>query len=485
MGAFGSDSFFPQPERFLANGDCSINNCKQCYYYNENSCYECKDGYANTGDACEDEDTIFSDVTASVVENGLVGMSSPTLHKFLSDSYDGKGSRYNAVKLVSQAFTRAFKDEYKFIIVYPSAALATKVSHQEFFSASGLGGTSTLEGLIAGGNPCGGCVKAIIHEIGHNYITPSAILDNNFFGSHWGFTSLGASKQGQLGGYAKEGVKCKSPSVAMPEPGASCDTNDLIFDPSYGGPQSSNDGAKPGDSKFAAVELYMMGLLTTAEYKGQSEHIAYCPIKAQQDVFYDKNAKLYSAKCTGTKGFQLISPSDVVQKWTPTGRELSKGEQVKAAVVVLYPDMKTLIAAQDKYDVSGTVESWLKSYFSTTLPANFKAATGDRATISFAAVESDIKTDSKIETVKSSNLATYGSGSSSGSSGGSGSSSNGNGATTGATQGTGIDAGAGNMDGGAGSPVTVAGNTGSKTAFSLASAALSLSVAVCLGIGRL
>jgi hypothetical protein len=263
MGALSS---VPKPQRFLANGDCSIENCKRCYYFDENTCFECKAGYANTGSACEDEASFFSDATASVVEGGLVAVASPKLHKLLAAGYDGTGDRYDAAKLVANAVTASFQDNFKFIVVYPSAALSNKVSYQEFFSAAGLGGTSNLEGIIIGGNPCGGCLKAVMHEIGHNYIKPSAILEGSSFGSHWGFASLGASKQGQIGGYAKQGLKCKTPAGRVPAPGATCSSNEVVFDPTYGGPQSSNDGAKPGNSMYAAVELYMMGLLTEAEY---------------------------------------------------------------------------------------------------------------------------------------------------------------------------------------------------------------------------
>lgn len=132
--------------------ECTVANCEMCSV-DGTTCEECAEGYM--GEACESEDSFFADVSVKLLPGGVVGLASAKLFQELQEGFLGGGGtwRGTAMMHIAQAFTRFFKDEFTFVYVYPHEKLQGSVTHQEFWGAPGLGGTSTVQGVIAGGQP--------------------------------------------------------------------------------------------------------------------------------------------------------------------------------------------------------------------------------------------------------------------------------------------------------------------------------------------
>ena len=363
---------------------CTVAHCSSCSV-DGTSCYTCEDGYV--GATCESEESFFADVSVSLLRGGVVGMVSAKLHALLSAGFEGGSSRAVAVKLVAQAFTREYADLFELVIVLPAESLSGAVSHQEYFGAAGSFGTSTLQGVICGGNPLSGGFKAILHEITHNYVRPLAVVPQGYFtrGSHWGFSGTGTYK-GMLGGFSSSAMSCASPAGRIPNSTLPCATNDLVVDATAGSPSTSNDMA---NQNFATVELFMMGLLSEAELVSADEELSTCtvpPADVAALVSYDNSASTYTVSCNG--GVQFLSAAEQAASWTPTGKELAQGEQLRVGVVLLASDAQSFPASAAAFSAS---VDWATNYFENVVPSLFATASRNRATVNFAVGADEVR----------------------------------------------------------------------------------------------
>ena len=367
--------------------ECTVSHCSSCAIDGA-SCRTCEDGYV--GGACESEASFFADVSVQLLRGGVVGMASPKLHALLSAGFDGTGNRGAAVLKVAQAFTREYADSFELVVVLPAEALPGGTAHQEYWGASGLYDTSTLQGIICGGNPLEGGFKAILHEITHNYVRPQAVVpqgSQDYFtrGSHWGLTGTGAYK-GMLGGYPSSAISCVSPAGRIPTSALPCATNDTVVDTTAGSASTSNDMS---NTDFASVELYMMGLLSEAELINANEELLTCtipPAEVAARISYDSGASTYTVSCDG--GVQFLSPAEQAASWTPTGKELAQGQQLRVGVVLLFSDAQSMPASAANYPAS---VDWATNYFENVLPPRFAAASRNLATVSFAVGAAEAK----------------------------------------------------------------------------------------------
>jgi hypothetical protein len=142
------------------------------------------------GPNCESESSFYSDVSVQpLAGSGIVALASPRLHGLLADGFSGSGDRGQATSYIVQAAMRVLQDRFSLVYVFPASPLSGSTSYQQYWGARGLGGTNALEGAIIGGNPSTSGYKAALHEMTHNFVSPSkinALLANNVFGSHWG-----------------------------------------------------------------------------------------------------------------------------------------------------------------------------------------------------------------------------------------------------------------------------------------------------------
>ena len=396
--------------QYCTREPCQVSNCGSCSP-DGTTCYTCNAGFV--GPACESEAAFFSDVTATVQQSGVVAMASPKLHALLAAGFAGTSNRMAAVQYVVQAFTRLFQDSFRLVLVYPSSPMSSSVSHQQYASGAGIGGTSYLQGTICGGNPSAGGWKAVLHELAHNYIRPQTVLPNNAFYSHWGYASLGGAHKGMLGGYPRSAMTCASPAgrVVSRANGArgGCDTDVARFLATAGATQTSNDWSNR-DSGFAGVERYMMGLLSAAEYRALGEDLAYCPVLDKNEgATYDAGNSVITVPCDGVGGIQFVTPDGVIEAWAAyqeaaagAGNGLAPGARVRAAVVLLYPGPSAIRGGGAGGGGGGSAnssagpatgasdhEAWADTYFNTSLPPVFSAATGGRASLSFAVGAAD------------------------------------------------------------------------------------------------
>ena len=83
-----------------------------------------------------------------------------------------------------------------------------------------------------------------------------SLLPNNFFGSHWGFTSFAEPYAGELGGYAHGAIRCMDPIGRVPSSSLPCSTNEVMVDTSAGSTSTSNDLSP---ERYPNAELYIMG----------------------------------------------------------------------------------------------------------------------------------------------------------------------------------------------------------------------------------
>ena len=367
--------------------ECTVSHCSSCAIDGA-SCRTCEDGYV--GATCESEASFFADVSVQLLRGGVVGMASPKLHALLAAGFDGTGNRGAAVSRVAQAFTREYADSFELVVVLPAEALPGGTAHQEYWGASGLYDTSTLQGIICGGNPLEGGFKAILHEITHNYVRPQAVVpqgSQDYFtrGSHWGLTGTGAYK-GMLGGYPSSAISCVSPAGRIPTSALPCATNDTVVDTTAGSASTSNDMS---NTDFASVELYMMGLLSEAELINANEELLTCtipPAEVAARISYDSGASTYTVSCDG--GVQFLSPAEQAASWTPTGKELAQGQQLRVGVVLLFSDAQSMPASAANYSAS---VDWATNYFENVLPPRFAAASRNLATVSFAVGAAEAK----------------------------------------------------------------------------------------------
>ena len=369
---------------YCTRAECTVSHCSDCSVDGA-SCRTCEDGYV--GAACEAEATFFADVSVQLLRGGVVGMASPKLHALLSAGFDGTGNRAAAVLRVAQAFTRKYADSFELVVVLPAEALPGDTSHQEYFGATGAYGTSTLQGVICGGNPLEGGFKAILHEITHNFVRPQEVVPYDYFtrGSHWGFTGTGTYK-GMLGGYPSSAISCVSPAGRIPTSALPCATNDSVVDATAGSPSTSNDLA---NTDFASVELYMMGLLSEAELINAAEEISTCTVPPGEEAartIYDNSASKYTVSCDG--GVQFLSPAEQAANWAPTGKELAQGQQLRIGIVLLFSDVQSMPASAANFSAS---VDWATDYFENILPPLFAAASRNLATVSFAVDAAEAK----------------------------------------------------------------------------------------------
>ena len=389
--------------QFLKATSCKIANCGQCSHDGA-SCNSCESGYV--GPKCQTEDDFFADVQTSLLladkdsdmEMGLVALSSPTLYAMLHDGYMGTGSRKAAVELIGRAFYREYKDEFQLLYTYPHEKIEGTTTHQEYMSAAGAFNTSTLEGLISGGNPRTGGWASALQGLSHNYVRPNKVLPNgnrDVSNGHWGFTAHGADVQGMLGGAPKDAITCADPPAHSPTPDSPCRGNgdgtmSVLFASDTTYPQTSNDLAM---TAFSTTELYMMGLLTDEELASSGENLTYCPIHQFSQVVYDQPNGEFQATCHDG-GLKFVTPkeiSDAWSNWVESGsayvNQIGVGGFLRAAIIVVYPNATSVPARKTQFT---DYESWLMAYYGQVIPDSFSTATGDRATISFAASDADL-----------------------------------------------------------------------------------------------
>ena len=389
--------------QFLKATSCKIANCGQCSHDGA-SCNSCESGYV--GPKCQTEDDFFADVQTSLLladkdsdmEMGLVALSSPTLYAMLHDGYMGTGSRKAAVELIGRAFYREYKDEFQLLYTYPHEKIEGTTTHQEYMSAAGAFNTSTLEGLISGGNPRTGGWASALQGLAHNYVRPNKVLPNgnrDVSNGHWGFTAHGADVQGMLGGAPKDAITCADPPAHSPTPDSPCRGNgdgtmSVLFASDTTYPQTSNDFAM---TAFSTTELYMMGLLTDEELASSGENLTYCPIHQFSQVVYDQPNGEFQATCHDG-GLKFVTPkeiSDAWSSWVESGsayvNQIGVGGFLRAAIIVVYPNATSVPARKTQFT---DYESWLMAYYGQVIPDSFSTATGDRATISFAASDADL-----------------------------------------------------------------------------------------------
>ena len=145
---------------FCAHQPCTISHCSQCNPQGT-ICTACDSGWMVTSppsNACQSEASFFADVSVRLLPgSGVVALASANLAGLLSAGFTS-GSRGQAVAYVAQAATRFLADRFTLIYVYPAAVLSG-ATHQEYWGASGLGGTTNLKGVICGGNAASGGYK--------------------------------------------------------------------------------------------------------------------------------------------------------------------------------------------------------------------------------------------------------------------------------------------------------------------------------------
>lgn len=159
---------------FCQHQPCTISHCSACNPEGT-ICNTCEAGWMPTtppSGACQSEASFFADVSVQLLPgSGVLAVASANLAQLLADGFTS-GSRGSAVSFIGHALTRVLEDHFTLIYVFPAAEL-TGSTHQEYWGARGLGGTSNLQGVICGGNAMvGGYYKAVIHELTHNYVSP-------------------------------------------------------------------------------------------------------------------------------------------------------------------------------------------------------------------------------------------------------------------------------------------------------------------------
>ena len=255
---------------FCRHAACTIAHCSACNP--EGSiCTTCESGWMVTSPpsgSCQSEASFFADVSVQLLPgSGVVAVISANLAGLLTDGFNS-GSRGTAVRYVAQAVTRVLEDRFTLVYVYPAAEL-TGATHQQYWGARGVGGTSTLQGVISGGNAASGGYKAVIHELTHNYVSPYTLLPSNYFGSHWGFTAFAEPHAGELGGYAHGAFTCASPSGRVPSSASPCATDQIVVDTSAGSLSTSNDLSP---DRYPNAELYIMGCASLCAPLSQLPH---------------------------------------------------------------------------------------------------------------------------------------------------------------------------------------------------------------------
>lgn len=206
---------------FCTPAPCVVANCQTCTTDGQ-ECQTCEAGYM--GPSCVSEADFFADVTVQTLpDSGVVAVArsrrarrpepipkrlyffpfmpadthppapcrvrsrawrcSPSLYAMLGEGFAGSGTpRGVASKYAAQAFTRAYKDDFHIVYIYPHAPLSGSNNHQEYWNADNLGGTTKMQGVICGGNPLtGGYYGASMHELTHNYVKPWSLLTSDNF----------------------------------------------------------------------------------------------------------------------------------------------------------------------------------------------------------------------------------------------------------------------------------------------------------------
>lgn len=369
---------------FCVRAPCTVSNCQTCEPDGA-TCTTCNSGYM--GAQCQSESDFFADVTVQLLpESGIVALASANLHSQLAAGFAGTGNRGQAITYVTQAFLRAYKDVFSVVYVFPASQLSGSNTHQQYWGASGLGGSSALQGVIAGGNPMyGGYYVASMHELTHNYFSPYTLLDSNWFGPHWGLAGFDGVG-GMLGGYARSAITCASPAGRVPTPSSPCDSGTVYIDNSKGAVQTSNDMS---NTAFPAVEKYLMGLLSADELRANGGLVSYCPIASvDSSTTYDSSTNVITANCING-GLKFYTMDDVISKFPRTGKEMTPGGTLRTAVVAVYASASDIPASASAFTPQ---EQWLNTYYTTTLPPVFATATGNTQTVNFLTSASDALT---------------------------------------------------------------------------------------------
>lgn len=350
---------------------CQVANCVTCNPEGT-ECQDCNSSYIlTTATECTSPAVAFAATETKILDN-MVLLKDSSIYSALKSGFEGSdsGARHDAVLTAVRAFLYFYGDQADLIIVFPKEKLSGSSTYGQYwgYSEDGL-----LQGYIAINMYTPGYTVMMMHEMGHNWnVFLTNVLPNNPFYSHWGITAL--DKQGQLGGYSREAIKCVNPADRIPSPTASCtpESNgnvNVIVDWTLGSPQTSNDGTGP----YANLELYVMGLLTDEEVT--DEYLTYCEI-SYADYIAARQASSDQISCTN---LHIKTAADVKSDMNQEKRMKPDGEQhnnLKVAAVVVTDD------GLSSFSNESVGLTWLSEYIKK-LPETFAESTNNRATISF------------------------------------------------------------------------------------------------------
>jgi len=188
------------------------------------------------------------------------------------------------IKKGAWSVLRQYDDVFDFVIVVPykfKGSSATHYSNRPETTKGKLRANIYMDNY----NDVSACPT--MHEIGHAWnVNLYELFDNKGPSGHWMLTGL--DKWGQLGGYRRDAMQCKSPDGRVPTSSKPCDTNelkDLCFGCNDGSPFTSYDTAAGG--QFAKLELVAMGLFSADELKGTDDYEAPHCSKGTWDYAWD------------------------------------------------------------------------------------------------------------------------------------------------------------------------------------------------------